>query len=189
MENLPVIMVLEDLTQLSEFRLPPGYFFRNYRKGDEALWIDVETAAGEFASFGQGRDRFKREFERYASELEDRLVFLETVNHECIGTAMGWFDDHFFREGYGRLHWVGIHPTWQGKGLARPLINRAMQIISERHKKAYLTTQTASFKAIKIYLDLGFRPCPETERSRDAWTLMAEKLNHPALKEFVISPR
>jgi ribosomal protein S18 acetylase RimI-like enzyme len=109
---------------------------------------------------------------------------LENSEKKCIGTAMAWFDDHFFREGYGRVHWVGIHPDYQGKGLAKPLVCKTMEIISERHSKVYLTTQTESFKAIKIYLDFGFKPFFKEKTCHGAWKLMAEFLHHPALEKY-----
>jgi ribosomal protein S18 acetylase RimI-like enzyme len=97
---------------------------------------------------------------------------------------MGWFDDNFFKAGYGRVHWVGIDPDYQGKGLAKPLVSKTMEIIKERHDKCYLTTQTESFKAIKIYLDFGFVPYLKDETCEKAWKMMADLLKHPALEKY-----
>ncbi|MDB4584539.1 GNAT family N-acetyltransferase [Draconibacterium sp.] len=184
MENIPVIMLLEDLTKLPNYKLPKGYTIRNFKEGDKKMWAEVETAAGEFTDPQKGVKQFEIEFEKYRDELKQRLLMLENEKGKCIGTSMGWFDDNFFRSGYGRVHWVGIHPDYQGKGLAKPLVSKTMEIIKERHDKCYLTTQTVSFKAIKIYLDFGFVPYLKDETCPKAWKLMAEYLNHPALEEF-----
>ncbi|MCK5094311.1 MAG: hypothetical protein KAR18_06275 [Spirochaetes bacterium] len=50
--------------------------------------------------------------------------------------------------------------------------------------KAYLTTQTASYRAIKIYLDFGFTPFLDNETSLRAWRALAGYLHHPLLAEF-----
>lgn len=185
MENIPVIMILEDLTKLPKYELPEGYNFRNFREGDKRLWAEVETAAGEFTDLRKGIKQFENEFEINQEELTQRFLILENSKKECIGTAMGWYDDHFFRKGYGRVHWVGIHPDYQGKGLAKPLVSQTMEIIKERHTKCYLTTQTESYKAIKIYLDFGFIPYIKDENGTKAWKLMANFLKHPVLDKYM----
>ncbi len=183
-ENIPVLMVLEKLSEFREYDFPPGFRVRHYREGDKTLWAEVETAAGEFSDFKNGLARFEEEFEKFPEELKQRFLILENDMHQCIGTAMGWFGDGAFGPEYGRIHWVGIHPAWQGKGLAKPLVSRAMEIIRDRYEKAYLTTQTKSYKAIKIYLDFGFRPYLQSLSCRVAWKQMAELLGHQALEEY-----
>ena len=80
----------------------------------------------------------------------------------------------------GRLH--GGNSSTPGRKLARPLMqNKRLQSF---HDKAYLTSQTTSWIAIKIYLDFGFVPLLESADCRDAWRLLALKLRHPALSEF-----
>jgi ribosomal protein S18 acetylase RimI-like enzyme len=184
MENIPVVMLLEDLENLPKYELPNGFSFRNFREGDKKIWAEVEMAAGEFTDPQKGIEQFELEFERHTEELKQRFLLLENDKGESVGTAMGWFDDNFLFEGYGRVHWVGIRPDYQGKGLAKPLVSRTMEIIKARHKKCYLTTQTESFKAIKIYLDFGFVPYLKDETCPKAWKLLADFLDHPALAEF-----
>jgi len=184
MENIPVIMIMEDLSSVPAYELPDGYNFRTFIDGDETNWAEVKTAAGEFNEIEKGLAQLEEEFGKYPEELRKRCIFLENANKECIGTAMGWFDDSFFRTGYGRVHWVGIKPDFQGKGLAKPLVSKVMEIIKENHTKAYLTTQTESYKAIKIYLDFGFKPFIKDETCPKAWKIMADLLKHPALSDF-----
>lgn len=184
MENIPVVMILEDLNSLPEYSLPKGYTFRNYQEGDKQCWAEIETAAGEFTDPEKGIKQFELEFEPHLEEVKSRLIILEDNQGRGIGTAMSWFDDNFFRPDYGRVHWVGIIPEFQGKGLAKPLMSECMRRIRERHKKCYLTTQTTSYKAVKIYLDFGFIPYLKDETCPKAWNLLAEKLKHPALTDF-----
>jgi ribosomal protein S18 acetylase RimI-like enzyme len=113
--------------------------------------------------------------------LGKRCIFLHANNQEFIGSAMAWYGDGKFNGDYGRLHWVVIHPDFRGQGLGRQLILLTMQELSKRYPKAYLTSQTTSYPAINIYLDLGFRPWIETNQDKIAWGLLKDLLKHPAL--------
>lgn len=53
---------------------------------------------------------------------------------------------------------VAVAQEWQGKGLSKLLLTAALGLLAERHSRAYLTSQTTSARAIKLYLRLGFVP-------------------------------
>ncbi|MFC1558026.1 GNAT family N-acetyltransferase [candidate division KSB1 bacterium] len=185
MEFIHVTMIMDTLDNLPEYPVSSGYSFRNYKKGDEEAWAEIETSAGEFKNVSSALKRFQSEFGPYLSEMKNRCLFLYTDEGEKIGTATAWYNSEFKDGAYGRLHWVGIRPEYQGRGLGRPLIGAAMKRIAELHQKSYLTSQTTSAAGIKIYLDFGFIPYVSTDDCRRAWRLLAHELNHPALKEFV----
>ena len=164
--------------------LPPGYYFRNYREGDEKIWAYIEAGAGEFKDEKAALERFENEFGESKADLKERCFFLCHEEAGPIGTSMAWYNLDFHGEEYGRLHWVAIHPDFQGRKLARPLIAKAIEKLQSLHDKAYLTSQTTSWIAIKIYLDFGFVPLLESPDCKEAWRLLALKLKHPALSEF-----
>ncbi|HOM82480.1 MAG TPA: GNAT family N-acetyltransferase [Armatimonadota bacterium] len=184
MERIPVIMIRADLEGLPSFPLPAGYRIRCYRQGEESHWAEVESAAGEFQSSERALARFLEEFGGALAEMEERCFFLETDAGRVIGTATAWYHPNFRGARYGRLHWVAVHPEFQGRKLAKPLVGAAMHRLAELHTRAYLTTQTTSWKAVKIYLDFGFVPLMETPRCEEAWRLLAEITGHPALTQF-----
>ncbi|MBK8503502.1 MAG: GNAT family N-acetyltransferase [Saprospiraceae bacterium] len=113
--------------------------------------------------------------------LKTKMFFLKNKSAAIIGSAMAWYGDGRFDNNYGRLHWVVIHPDFRGQGLGRQLIIFTMYQLSCQYSKAYLTTQTTSFQAIKIYLDLGFRPSISNSEDETAWNILRDRLNHPAL--------
>ncbi|HHX39942.1 MAG TPA: GNAT family N-acetyltransferase [Armatimonadetes bacterium] len=184
MEYIPVTMIRADLEGLPSFPLPAGYRIRRFRRGEEPHWAEVESAAGEFAHPERALARFLEEFGGALPEMEERCFFLETDAGRVIGTATAWHHPGFHGARYGRLHWVAIHPEFQGRKLAKPLVGAAMRRLAELHRRAYLTTQTTSWKAVKIYLDFGFEPLAETPRWEEAWRLLAEITGHPALARF-----
>jgi len=161
--------------------LPAPFSTRIFVEGDERAWAEVETLAGEFADRGKALEHHRKEFGGKADELCDRCFFLLDPAGDPIGTATAWYNSDFLGGGYGRLHWVAIVPEWQGKNLAKPLVSAAMQGLALRHECAYLTTQTTSFKAVKIYFDFGFRPYIVHESEQRGWALLAEALGNPGL--------
>ena len=59
----------------------------------------------------------------------------------------------------GNVHWVPVRKDYQGKHLSKPLIAETLrQMRKLGHKKTLLHTQTHTWLAVKIYLDMGFSP-------------------------------
>ena len=158
MKPIRLAMVNDNIIPCPRMSLPNGYKFRYFQPGDAETWAYIVTPAGEFSSFVAAMARFFNEFTGAESQLWNRCLILETDDKQPIGTAMGWYNEKFRDGSYGRLHWVSIIPPYQGKGLARPLVTHAIHLMKPYHSKAYLTTQTTSYKGIKLYLDYGFRP-------------------------------
>ncbi len=183
-EYIPVTMIREDLNNLPNYSLPPPFSMRDFTPGDEDVWAAIEFAATEFKSMEKAREHFDLEFGDYQDELCNRCRFLVAGNGRAIGTATAWRNPSYRGNLYGRLHWVAIHPDFQGRGLSKPLVGAAMQRLREFHNRAYLTSQTTSWKAIKVYLDFGFSPVVEADRHRRAWELLWQKLRHPGLSSF-----
>ena len=163
------------------YPLPSGYSLRLMQPGEADIWAAIEHAAGEFGDTATARDHFREEFEPHPEEIA-RRCFLLTHDEEPVGTATAWYSlDPKWPE-WGRLHWVGIVPSHQGRGLSRPLVEAAVYRLDELHGRAFLTSQTTSWKAIRVYLDFGFRPDMEADGAGEAWTLMADVLGRPDLR-------
>ncbi len=81
------------------------------------------------------------------------------------------------------LHWVAIRRDHQGRGLAKPLISHTLRLMEDYgHRHAYVPTQSTTWLAVRLYLDLGFRPTPlSLERSPTGWAIVRRLTNHPAL--------
>lgn len=161
MENIKVQMMRTQLDDIPQYDVPKGFVIRKFRKGDEKLWAYIETLAGEFTTEEMALERFNKEFGNHVTEMEQRCIFIENEQREVVGT----------------IHWVGIIPPYQGKKLSKPLLSAAMNILALYHDKAYLTSQTISYKAINMYLEFGFKPVQLDDNYHKAWQLLAQKLN------------
>ncbi len=181
------LMLERDLENLPHFPLPDGYRYVFFRPGDRDWWIDIEKSAKEFASCEQGMKSWNRYYGGREDELTGRMVFVEDADGRKAATATAFYDIRGIdKSGDGWLHWVAVRREYQGRGLAKPLISyvlRLMQSLGYTHAK--IPTQTTTWLACKIYLDLGFRPIPENVvNSREGWRIVKALTDHEALAEF-----
>lgn len=186
MDRIAVAMIRRNLDDIPHLPLPAGYHFRTFRRGDESLWAEVQTAAGLFESTDKALERFAGEFAPHIEEMESRCFFIiSEETGEAVGAGVAWHDADFQGEGdYGRLHWVAMRPEYQGRGLGKPLVSLLMERLAETHERAYLWTNHTCARAIYIYLDFGFEPMLISDRAEEAWRLLADELKHPALSAF-----
>ena len=85
-----------------------------------------------------------------------------------------------------RSHWVSVRREYQGRGLAKPLISHVLEIMRGLgYTRAKIPTQTTTWLACKVYLDLGFLPIPENAvQSRNVWRIVKELSYHVSLSDF-----
>lgn len=165
-------MKTDNLSEIREFELPESYSWRYYEPGDERVWAEIEMSAGEFTRIEDGIQKFHHYYPD-ASLLPGRMIFL-TDGGKPFATATAWFSDE--DPSIGRLHWVSVDQAHQGKGLSKPLVSLAMRRMRELgYSSACLTTQTASWVAIKVYSEFGFRADVREEAELAGWRLVEEK--------------
>ena len=181
------LLLERDIDDLPERPLPPGYRFVFYRDGDRDAWIDIERSAREFDTYDEGLDAWARYYGGFEDTLFDRMLFVEDAEGRKVATATA-YRDVTGRDASGSawLHWVAVRREHQGRGLSKPLIARTvarMRALGFHHAK--IPTQTTTWLACKVYLDLGFRPIPENAvHSRDGWRIVRRLTDHPALAAF-----
>lgn len=132
-------------------KMPDGYRIVPYRNGLEADW---ECAAGDFGSHEEAVSYFK---EHYPPEKANDILFLTNGHGQAVGSCIAWTDQ---RQGgcVNSLHWLIVDAQHQGNGLGRTLCCAAMNRFCLRGRKpVYLHTQPWSWKAVLLYVSLGFR--------------------------------
>ena len=181
------LMLRGEITDMPEIPLPAGYHYEMYRPGDRDAWIEIEKSAKEFDTREQGLDAWKRYYAEHTDELPGRMVFVVNEAGEKVATATAFYDVRGIDQSAdGWLHWVAVRREDQGKGLSKPLISHVIQImkaLGQTHCK--IPTQTTTWVAVKVYLDLGFRPIEKNlVNSRDGWRIVKRLTDHPALSEI-----
>ncbi len=179
MKNIAVRMDRPHLEDLPDKTVPAPYDFRWYQAGDEEAWVRIHERADDYneASLQLFRDQFGDD----AARLSERQGYLLDPEGAPVGTASAWRDPND-PENWGRVHWVAIVPTHQGKKLSRPLMGQILQRLQELgHEKTYLMTNTDRLPAIHLYLKLGFRPAVRSDEERAGWEAVGRALGRDDL--------
>ncbi|MFQ7605481.1 MAG: GNAT family N-acetyltransferase [Enterococcus avium] len=139
---------------LPKIQLPDGYRIVFHQPGDEKDWCRIETAVLEFETEKAAAEYFQRSFAPYPEELKKRMLFIENPQGVKVATFTAWWtEDHS-----PRLHWLGVVPEEQRKGLAKALTIRVTELLHEYYpgQDLYLNTQTWSHHAVKLYKKLNY---------------------------------
>lgn len=147
--------------------LPAGYRLRTYRPGDEAAWADIINRAGQLGEHTPdkvrtsltGQDRFHPE----------GLVFVTTDEGEPVATACAWLNT---RDDWrtGQVHMVAVVPEHQGKRLSYWASVAICHIFrSWGIPQIFLLTDEFRKAAVKVYLNLGFRPIIRSREHYERW--------------------
>lgn len=175
------------LDSICEYSLPDGYHFEFYQDGDRDTCIEIEKNAKEFSDYAEGLAAWNKYYLGRENELHNRMVFVVNESGEKVATATAFYDiNGKDKSGAGWLHWVAVKREYQGKDLSKPLITYVlyvMKALGYNHVK--ISTQTNTWLAVKVYLDLGFRPIPENAvNSYMGWCIIKTLTNHKALNDF-----
>ena len=174
-EYISVTMIRDDLEHVPQFHLPPGYTIRWYQDDDEELWLKIQRASEDYVEITH--ELFMEWHGDYLSTLKDRMFFLLDSEMNAIGTATAWFINEYKGNRYGRVGWVAIIPEMRGKGLSRPMMTvLCNRLIDLGHERAYLTTSTVRFPAVRLYWRFGFRPEYSQPSDRIVWRELERRI-------------
>lgn len=164
-----------DITKVPPYALPEGYRFVPYADNDKDAWIAIELSAREFTDYEQGLEAWNRYYAAKLDELPNRMFFIETTAGEKVATATAFYDIHGRDQSNdGWLHWVAVKREYQGLGLSKPLITYVLRKMNQLgHTHAKIPTQTNTWLACKLYMDLGFTPIEKNlKRNREGWRII-----------------
>ena len=177
--NIAVHMIRPTMNALPQIPFAPGFGMRAMKRSDEVLWTDVQRDAEPFIKIEDGL--FTEQFGTDWKVIGERCFLIVNERNATVGTLSAWFSDNYKGGDWGRIHWVSVRPSAQGKGLAKAAVSYSMNVLAKHHTRAWLATSAARIPAIKLYLDFGFEPDYETPDAKQAWDAVRTQLNHPAL--------
>lgn len=176
--NVSVVLATARLAETPDYAFTDGFRMRWYRPGDEATWVQVQSASDRYNKIT--RELFVRAFGTDETVLAERVGFLVDPVGNDIGTATAWVDAEWQHRTAGRVHWVAIVPAWQGKGLAKPMLSAVCQrLLQQGQTEAYLDTSTARVPAINLYRSFGFEPVITNDEERQIWRELGPHLKVP----------
>lgn len=188
LEYHELLMIYEDTSKYGSDELPNGFHYDFFKPGDEESWSTIHIKSGEFMSMGEGLKIFYDFYDYFYDELAKRLFFVVNENGEKVatGTISKLKEQEF---GYDAVvDWFAIKKEYQGCKLAKPMINKLIKLANELgHEKLLLHTQTHTWLAAKLYLDLGFERFNVKEDIK-GWQILKTITNHSKLSDIDAIP-
>ena len=154
----PISMIKTDTKDYPHFSLPEGYSFSLYREGDEKEWARLECELGQFENIEEGIEIFKKEFiTDHNLDPKERILFVKSSDNKIVATAALWNGIYLGKE-EDRVHWIAVSDECAGKGIAKAMLSKILDMYNELGKKGfvYLWTGTWNYPAISIYRRFGF---------------------------------
>ena len=136
--------------------MPDGFSIVPYRDGFEKGWAKLEYAIHDFDSESEAENYF---VSTYLIDMNKRenCLFLLNPEQKIIGSCIAWQDYHGDSP-VSSLHWLVVDEEYQGKGLGKTLCVAVMNLFAtQRGTPIYIHTQPWSWKAILLYISLGFK--------------------------------
>lgn len=151
-------MVLPRKTIQEEQPLAPGYTWAPYNPDLRQPWARLMVETGLVNDEEAGLAQWDKMEQEDPEKLREHFRFILGPDNDLAATA-GLFPGHDF-PGRLRLHWVATSLNHQHKGLARTLITALAREYDAMPGSypLYLSTQSQSYGAIKLYSRLGFQP-------------------------------
>ena len=175
-------MIRPHMEDIPEAPFPEGYSIRPMRSGEIGLWTDIQLDAEPYVRITPGT--FLREFGSDLPAITRRCFFVTDEKGVAVGVISAWYSRDFKGGDHGRIHWVAVRPSYQGRGLGKAALSYALKRLAEWHERSFLDTSTARIRAIKLYLDFGFVPDLDLPGACDAWREVRSALSHPVLEEL-----
>jgi GNAT superfamily N-acetyltransferase len=152
--ELNVFMMCRNLVSEALSNLPTGYSIRSSRPSEFGLWkaFPFDTTAEA--------ETYDSHMTTYFNDVygDRTAAFFEATKLVCdangipVATCAIWL-------AYGcitTIHWLKVRQTHEGLGIGRALLSELLRDVPPEAFPVYLHTQPGSFRAIKLYSDLGF---------------------------------
>ena len=183
LEYHELIMSMDDINEYKcNTSLEDGYVYTFYSGANDMLeWAKIHLSSGEFTSYNRAVNYFEIFYGEFEEELNKRCFFIE-YKGEKIATAT---ISPCSQDNYTCLiDWLAIKKEYQGKKLGRPLIDKCIEVAkSLGNKNILLHTQTHTWLAAKLYLDVGFAPYNKEESLR-GWQILKTITSHEKLSDI-----
>jgi ribosomal protein S18 acetylase RimI-like enzyme len=150
-----LLMVREHMREIPQVQLPEGYTMRGMRIEDIGVWTDIERDAEEY--FTVRDSLFMDQFGDDLPSIGHRCFILRDPRGLGVGTISAWYNRDFRGQDWGRIHWVALRRSHQGRGLGKAMLTHAMNVLAKHHDRAYLDTDTRRVAAVALYRKYGFR--------------------------------
>ena len=150
-----------------EHPVPEGFAVRKFRKGEEAVWIEINKC-GIFGP-DTGMEGWENMIVKRNGLVPERDILFATLADDIpVATLTAFVRD----DGFGEIHMVSAKESVRGHGIGKALLAIGMKMLREAAPPPSITrlsTDDWRLPAIKGYLDAGFHPVNVSEDMPDRW--------------------
>ena len=144
--------------------VPDGFSIRSFRPGEGGVLAQVQNAAFR-DSWGFSPNTGEETEYRAVMGLTGAggIVFL---NHGEAMAGYCWTSTESTREGppIGTISMIGIHPSYRGRGLSKPILAAGMRhLVSRRVGYIKLDVDASNEPAVGLYSAVGFRKASQLQ--------------------------
>ncbi len=171
--------------------IPEGFSVRFYETGDEKYWAEIQTSVLEFSTNDDALNCFNHYLEHIDELKRQQIYIVDDKTGKPIATSTAWFSECNGKR-IGVVHGLSCLAEYQSLGLGRIAASYMMKCFYDiaPGTEVWLDSQTWSYKAIGIYMDLGFVPMKSATYSNvpneydAAVKVMKEKMRADVYKKF-----
>ena len=127
--------------------LPTGYSSRLCRRDELEIWKSV-VADEQYVDYVT--NYYNEVYAKNEDEFFKRCVFICNADDKPVASCLIWRSYELINT----VGWFRVLPEYEGKGLGRALLSI---VFKDTQTPIYLHTQPTSMRAIKLYLDFGFK--------------------------------
>ncbi|NLV74623.1 MAG: GNAT family N-acetyltransferase [Chloroflexi bacterium] len=134
-------------------RLPAGFAFGGLERREFYTWATMHFDASNQHAYLPMMLRYYAQV--YAPWEDEFFRQVRTVRQDgrIIASCFKW---RAYRA-VTTVHWFRVLPAFEGRGIGRALLGEVLGALKPQEWPVYLHTHPASYRAIKLYTDFGFR--------------------------------
>ena len=153
--DLNLFMMCGSLCSSACSELPLGYSFRLCQMNELETWkaLQIDDSEQYDAHDAVLSEYIEKVYAPRDNEFFDQCVFICNSEDRPVGTCLIWKAYNSF----STIHWLKVLPQFEGKGLGRAILSCVLKELPEDEYPVFLHTQPSSYRAIKLYSDLGFK--------------------------------
>lgn len=149
-----IFMMCEKANEHAFSHLSNEFYIRKCKADELDIWkkmpFDNPKEAKEYKGFMD--DYFETTYGRNTALFFDKTLFVCDQSDSPIATCLIWKSYNEFNT----IQWLKVKKEFEGKGIGRALLSKLLQDLNQAEYPIYLHTQVGSYRAIKLYADLGF---------------------------------
>lgn len=157
-----------------EHPVPEGFLVRNYRPGEERVWIEINKC-GIFGP-DAGMEGWENMVVKRGGLVPERDILFATLADDIpVATLTAYVRD----DGFGAIHMVSARESVRGHGIGKALLAIGMKKLREAMPPVSITrlsTDDWRLPAIKGYLGAGFHPVNVSEDMPGRWRKVCAEL-------------